>query len=171
MGGLKTQSLNMSVWHNNTFGRNSFLGEVDLDLSEWDFSNTHINEYALKARVKASFLLHTVHDRSVWMMLTGPAESFRSQHKVQHLFLGSRRTAGDRWEWLSGSCRRRLTVSTCLLTLDPFHSWSWTAYLCLIASTGKRTSRMETGEVQIWVKDCKNLPPVRGVIIDPFVKW
>uniref|UniRef100_A0A667WRK9 Synaptotagmin-like 2a n=1 Tax=Myripristis murdjan TaxID=586833 RepID=A0A667WRK9_9TELE len=28
----------------------------------------------------------------------------------------------------------------------------------------------ETGEVQIWVKDCKNLPPVRGVIIDPFVK-
>ncbi|TMS14230.1 Synaptotagmin-like protein 2 [Larimichthys crocea] len=29
---------------------------------------------------------------------------------------------------------------------------------------------METGEVQIWVKDCKNLPPVRGVIIDPFVK-
>ncbi|GLD47277.1 synaptotagmin-like protein 2 isoform X1 [Lates japonicus] len=29
---------------------------------------------------------------------------------------------------------------------------------------------METGEVQIWVKDCKNLPSVRGVIIDPFVK-
>uniref|UniRef100_A0A8C2YZP1 Synaptotagmin-like 2a n=1 Tax=Cyclopterus lumpus TaxID=8103 RepID=A0A8C2YZP1_CYCLU len=78
---LKTQSLNISVWQNNTFGRNSFLGEVDLDMSEWDFSNTHINEYALK-----------------------------------------------------------------------------------------RTSRMETGEVQIWVKDCKNLPPVRGVFIDPFVK-
>lgn len=30
---------------------------------------------------------------------------------------------------------------------------------------------METGEVQIWVKDCKNLPPARGVTIDPFVKW
>lgn len=30
---------------------------------------------------------------------------------------------------------------------------------------------MEMGEVQIWVKDCKNLPPVRGVTIDPFVKW
>ena len=53
---LKTQDLNISVWHSNTFGRNSFLGEVDLDLSEWDFSNTHINEYALKARVKVSFL-------------------------------------------------------------------------------------------------------------------
>ena len=25
--------------------------------------------------------------------------------------------------------------------------------------------------MQIWVKDCKDLPPARGVIIDPFVKW
>lgn len=48
---LKMQNLNMSVWHNDTFGRNSFLGEVDMDLSEWDFGNTHINEYALQARV------------------------------------------------------------------------------------------------------------------------
>eukprot|EP00064_Thunnus_orientalis_P000558 superscaffoldBa00000028_g559 len=48
---LKTQSLNISVWHNDTFGRNSFLGEVDLDLSEWDFSNTQINEFALKPRL------------------------------------------------------------------------------------------------------------------------
>lgn len=52
---LKNQNLNASVWHNDTFGRNSFLGEVDLDLSEWDFRNTQINEYTLKTRVKASF--------------------------------------------------------------------------------------------------------------------
>lgn len=51
---LKTQALDVSVWHNDTFGRNAFLGKVDLDLSEWDFSNTRINDYALKARVKAS---------------------------------------------------------------------------------------------------------------------
>lgn len=51
---LKTQSLNVSVWHNDTFGRNAFLGKVDLDLSEWDFSNTQINEYALKARVNTT---------------------------------------------------------------------------------------------------------------------
>lgn len=43
----------MSVWHNDTFGRNSFLGEVDVDLSGWDFGNTQINEYALQARVRA----------------------------------------------------------------------------------------------------------------------
>lgn len=53
---LKTQNLNVSVWHNDTFGRNSFLGEVELDLSEWDFNNTRINEYMLKSRVRLSFL-------------------------------------------------------------------------------------------------------------------
>lgn len=50
---LRTQNLNMSVWHNDTFGRNSFLGEVDVDLSRWDFANTQINEYPLQARVGA----------------------------------------------------------------------------------------------------------------------
>ncbi|KAF1379008.1 hypothetical protein PFLUV_G00196610 [Perca fluviatilis] len=114
---LKTQNLNISVWHNNTFGWNSFLGEVDLDLSEWDFSNTHINEFPLKARVSAQ----------------SPAPSpllvmdSRGQMRVALRFLPQ-------------------------------------------TSHSKRTARIETGEVQIWVKDCKNLPPVRGVIIDPFVK-
>ncbi|XP_034058329.1 synaptotagmin-like protein 2 isoform X1 [Gymnodraco acuticeps] len=117
MGGLKTQSLNISVWHNNTFGRNSFLGEVDLDLSEWDFSNTHINEYALKARVSAQSPAS----------FPGQQADSRGQMRVALRFLPQ-------------------------------------------TSHRKRTSRMATGEVQIWVKDCKNLPPVRGVIIDPFVK-
>uniref|UniRef100_A0A8C6S492 Synaptotagmin-like protein 2 n=1 Tax=Neogobius melanostomus TaxID=47308 RepID=A0A8C6S492_9GOBI len=104
---LKSQHLNVSVWHNDTFGRNSFLGQVDLDLSEWDFSNATINEYTLKARVTKPFLV--------------------GQMRVALRFLPQ-------------------------------------------TSHGKRTSRMETGEVQIWVKDCKNLPPIRGVIIDSFVK-
>ncbi|XP_078122919.1 synaptotagmin-like protein 2 isoform X10 [Sander vitreus] len=114
---LKTQNLNISVWHNNTFGWNGFLGEVDLDLSEWDFSNTHINEFPLKARFSAQ----------------SPAPSpllvmdSRGQMRVALRFLPQ-------------------------------------------TSHSKKTSRIETGEVQIWVKDCKNLPPVRGVIIDPFVK-
>lgn len=49
---LNTQKLNTSVWHNDTFGRNMFLGEVELDLAEWDFSNTQMNEYLLKGRVR-----------------------------------------------------------------------------------------------------------------------
>uniref|UniRef100_A0A3P9AHJ1 Synaptotagmin-like 2a n=1 Tax=Esox lucius TaxID=8010 RepID=A0A3P9AHJ1_ESOLU len=88
---LKTQNLNVSVWHNDNFGRNSFLGKVDLDLSEWDFSNTQMNDYTLKERVRL--------------------------HK-----------------------------------------------------TVVQSTKTETGEVQIWVKDCKNLPAVRDMVIDPFVK-
>ncbi|KAI3353693.1 hypothetical protein L3Q82_004930 [Scortum barcoo] len=47
---LRTQTLILSVWHHDTFGRNSFLGEVDVDLSKWDFDHTQMNYLALKAR-------------------------------------------------------------------------------------------------------------------------
>ncbi|XP_045896714.1 synaptotagmin-like protein 2 isoform X5 [Micropterus dolomieu] len=117
---LKTQNLNISVWHNDTFRRNSFLGEVNLDLSEWDFSNTQINEYALKTRV------FQVSAQTATLSLSRLID-IRGQMRVALRFLPQ-------------------------------------------TSDSKRTSRTETGEVQIWVKDCKNLPPVRGVIIDPFVK-
>ncbi|OXB57769.1 hypothetical protein ASZ78_012668 [Callipepla squamata] len=53
---LKNQSLNISVWHNDTFGRNSFLGEVELDLGTWDWndkSNKQINWFPLKPRTSA----------------------------------------------------------------------------------------------------------------------
>ncbi|XP_060912068.1 synaptotagmin-like protein 2 isoform X2 [Labrus mixtus] len=112
---LKSQIINISVWHNDTFGRNSFLGDVDLDLSEWDFSNTHINEYALKAGVSSQITTQT----------------------PSHL----------------ADSRGQMRVALRFLPL-----------------TSQSQSRMETSEVQIWVKDCKNLPPVRGVVIDPFVK-
>ncbi|KAK2828927.1 hypothetical protein Q5P01_019961 [Channa striata] len=114
---LKTHNLNISVWHNDTFGRNSFLGEVDLDLSEWDFSNAQINEYTLKTRV----LTQTSTSSPSRLMDSG----------------GKMRVA---------------------LRFLPQMSHS------------NSTSRMEPGELQIWVKDCKNLPSVRGVMIDPFVK-
>ncbi|XP_042074806.1 synaptotagmin-like protein 2 [Haplochromis burtoni] len=114
---LKTQSLNVSVWHDSSFGRNRFLGDVNLNLLEWDFSNTQINEYALKTRVSAQ--------------ASAPAASClidsRAQMRVALRFLPQ-------------------------------------------TSLSRRTSTMESTEVQIWVKDCKNLPLVRGLIIDPFVK-
>ncbi|XP_020320284.1 synaptotagmin-like protein 2 isoform X9 [Oncorhynchus kisutch] len=114
---LKTQALNVSVWHNDNFGRNSFLGEVDLDLSEWDFSNTQMNDYALKARISTQSLSPS-HSQSI---------DHRGEMRIGLRFL-------------------------------PQISYS------------KRSSKTETGEVQIWVKDCKNLPAIRGAIIDPFVK-
>ncbi|XP_051877261.1 synaptotagmin-like protein 2 isoform X7 [Pristis pectinata] len=50
---LLIQKLNLSVWHNDTLGRNSFLGEVDLDLASWDWSNRELNWYLLKSRIPA----------------------------------------------------------------------------------------------------------------------
>ncbi|XP_034034741.1 synaptotagmin-like protein 2 isoform X7 [Thalassophryne amazonica] len=114
---LKRQNLNVSVWHNDTFGRNAFLGEVDLDLSEWDFNNTQINEYTLKPRAS--------------VQPSTPSESFE----------------------FDGAAEMRVA-----LRFLPQMSHS------------KKMSNIETGEVQIWVKDCKNLRPVRDAIIDPFVK-
>ncbi|KAG7471332.1 hypothetical protein MATL_G00123460 [Megalops atlanticus] len=106
---LKTQTLNVSVWHNDTFGRNSFLGEVEVDLSKWDFGNTQMNNFTLKPRTPS-----------------GPQPSeFRGEMRLALRFLP------------------QITYSN-------------------------KTSN--TGEVHIWIKDCKDLPIIRGTSIDPFVK-
>ncbi|KAF7205667.1 synaptotagmin-like protein 2 isoform X1 [Nothobranchius furzeri] len=105
---LKKQNLNISVWHNDPLGRNSFLGEVGLDLSKWDFNNTELNEYILKSRASAQ---------------TSACPRDKGQMRVGLRFV-------------------------------PHTSHS------------KGSSRPEAGELLIWVKDCRNLPPS----INPFVK-
>lgn len=114
---LRKQSLNVSVWHNGLFGRNGFLGDVDLNLSEWDFNNTEINEYALKAQV--------------------PKEIFG------RLDLGLNENRG----------KMRVALKFVLQTVK-----------------SKKNKRTDAGELLIWVKDCKDLPQVRGVILNPFLK-
>ncbi|XP_078077958.1 synaptotagmin-like protein 2 isoform X11 [Mustelus asterias] len=47
---LMAQTLNLSVWHNDTFGRNSFLGEVEIELNKWDWSNKKMDWHNLKPR-------------------------------------------------------------------------------------------------------------------------
>ncbi|XP_036450807.1 synaptotagmin-like protein 2 isoform X6 [Colossoma macropomum] len=111
---LKAHTLNLSVWHNDTFGRNSFLGEVDVDLSEWDFNNTHMMDYALKGRVLAQM----------------------SPKRVNHCVE------------MSGEMRVALRF---------------------LQQTSQSKKTPQTGEVQIWVKECKDLPAREGAI-DPFVK-
>ncbi|XP_067103050.1 uncharacterized protein sytl2b isoform X2 [Osmerus mordax] len=108
---LRTQTLILSVWHHDTFGRNSFLGEVDVDLSKWDFDHTQMNYLALKAR---------------------PTTCLKQ--------------SDDRGEM-------RLAIR----------------FLPQIAHSVAKEGPI-TGEVHIWVKDCKNLPLIRGASIDPYVK-
>uniref|UniRef100_A0A672ZEJ7 Synaptotagmin-like 2a n=1 Tax=Sphaeramia orbicularis TaxID=375764 RepID=A0A672ZEJ7_9TELE len=94
---LRTQTLILSVWHHDTFGRNSFLGEVDVDLSKWDFDHTQMNYLALKARY---ILIY---------------------------------------------------------------------FLCHFLFKGLAKDNANSGEIHIWVKECKNLPLIRATI-DPYVK-
>ncbi|XP_056592162.1 synaptotagmin-like protein 2 isoform X2 [Triplophysa dalaica] len=114
MDTLKTLKLNLSVWHNDTFGHNSFLGETELDLAEWDFNNTQRNEYLLKGR--AQVLPSPIHSAC--------SEEIRAEMRVVLRFL---------------------------------------------SQTSDTHKNKVNGEVQIWVKECKNLPISRGSI-DPFVK-
>ncbi|XP_056592165.1 synaptotagmin-like protein 2 isoform X5 [Triplophysa dalaica] len=115
MDTLKTLKLNLSVWHNDTFGHNSFLGETELDLAEWDFNNTQRNEYLLKGR-QAQVLPSPIHSAC--------SEEIRAEMRVVLRFL---------------------------------------------SQTSDTHKNKVNGEVQIWVKECKNLPISRGSI-DPFVK-
>ncbi|NXC95476.1 SYTL2 protein, partial [Certhia familiaris] len=109
---LKNQSLNISVWHNDTFGRNSFLGEVELDLGAWDWndpSNKQINWFPLKPRASA-----------ITLNLENRGEMKLALQYVPH------------------------------------------------PVGGKKTP--STGEVHIWVKECHNLPLLRGNRINSFIK-
>ncbi|KAK3531535.1 hypothetical protein QTP70_024923 [Hemibagrus guttatus] len=106
---LKTQVLNLSVWHNDIFGRNSFLGEAEIDLSKWDFGSPRINCLPLKPRNTSSVL--STDDRGEMRL----AIRFLPQISFSKPALGS-------------------------------------------------------GEIHIWVRDCKNLPLIRGVTVNPYVK-
>nr|XP_005287603.1 synaptotagmin-like protein 2 isoform X8 [Chrysemys picta bellii] len=109
---VKTQRLNLSVWHNDTFGRNSFLGEVELDLGTWDWNdklNKQMNWYLLKPRTPSAAL------------------ELENRGEIK-------------------------------LALQ---------YVPQPVGGNKTPS---TGEVHIWVKECNDLPLLRGNKINSFVK-
>ncbi|XP_070987211.1 synaptotagmin-like protein 2 isoform X2 [Oncorhynchus clarkii lewisi] len=109
---LRTQTLILSVWHHDTFGRNSFLGEVDVDLSKWDFDHTQMNYLALKSRPTSSL----------------QPSDYRGEMKLAIRFLPQ------------------------------------------VSHSPGKDPPSNKGEVHIWMKDCKNLPLIRGATINPYVK-
>ncbi|XP_044114321.1 synaptotagmin-like protein 2 isoform X10 [Neovison vison] len=109
---LKTQKLNLSVWHRDTFKRNSFLGEVELDLETWDWDNKQNKQlkwYPLKRKTAPTAL---------------EAEN-RGEMKLALQYVP-----------------------------EPI--------------PGKKLPT--TGEVHIWVKECVDLPQLRGSHLNSFVK-
>ncbi|XP_037696866.1 synaptotagmin-like protein 2 isoform X2 [Choloepus didactylus] len=109
---LKTQKLNLSVWHRDTFKRNSFLGEVELDLETWDWDN--------------------------------------KQNKQLKWYPLKRKTAP-----LAVEAENRGEMKLALQYVpEPI--------------PGKKL--LTTGEVHIWVKECLDLPLLRGSHLNSFVK-
>ncbi|XP_048215312.1 synaptotagmin-like protein 2 isoform X7 [Perognathus longimembris pacificus] len=109
---LKTQKLNLSVWHRDALKRNSFLGEVELDLEAWDWDNkqsTQLRWYPLKRKTAPVAL---------------EAEN-RGEMKLALQYVP-----------------------------EP--------------NPGKKLHT--TGEVHIWVKECLELPLLRGNHLNSFVR-
>nr|XP_015219639.1 PREDICTED: synaptotagmin-like protein 5 isoform X1 [Lepisosteus oculatus]XP_015219640.1 PREDICTED: synaptotagmin-like protein 5 isoform X1 [Lepisosteus oculatus]XP_015219641.1 PREDICTED: synaptotagmin-like protein 5 isoform X1 [Lepisosteus oculatus]XP_015219642.1 PREDICTED: synaptotagmin-like protein 5 isoform X1 [Lepisosteus oculatus]XP_015219643.1 PREDICTED: synaptotagmin-like protein 5 isoform X1 [Lepisosteus oculatus] len=48
---LETRTLQLSVWHNDRFGHNSFLGEVEVPFDSWEFENQTEEWFSLQPKV------------------------------------------------------------------------------------------------------------------------
>ncbi|KAM9175560.1 synaptotagmin-like protein 1 isoform 1-T2 [Mergus octosetaceus] len=48
---LQGRTLNLSVWHHDSLGRNLFLGEVEIALGAWDWANTRPEWFTLQPRM------------------------------------------------------------------------------------------------------------------------
>ncbi|XP_063566805.1 synaptotagmin-like protein 2 isoform X10 [Gorilla gorilla gorilla] len=109
---LKTQKLNLSIWHRDTFKRNSFLGEVELDLETWDWDN--------------------------------------KQNKQLRWYPLKRKTAP--------------------VALEAENRGEMKLALQYVPEPVPGKKLPTTGEVHIWVKECLDLPLLRGSHLNSFVK-
>ncbi|NXB24610.1 SYTL5 protein, partial [Rhagologus leucostigma] len=51
---LETRTLQLSVWHYDRFGRNSFLGEVEIPFDSWNFENQGDEWFVLQPKVEVA---------------------------------------------------------------------------------------------------------------------
>uniref|UniRef100_A0AAQ4PMU1 Synaptotagmin-like protein 5 n=1 Tax=Gasterosteus aculeatus aculeatus TaxID=481459 RepID=A0AAQ4PMU1_GASAC len=51
---LETRTLQVSVWHHDRFGHNSFLGEVELTFDSWEFDSQLEDWYALQPKAESN---------------------------------------------------------------------------------------------------------------------
>ncbi|KAM8858082.1 synaptotagmin-like protein 5 isoform 2-T2 [Synchiropus picturatus] len=51
---LETRTLQVSVWHHDRFGHNSFLGEVELTFDSWEFDSQIEEWYALQPKMESN---------------------------------------------------------------------------------------------------------------------
>ncbi|XP_051579294.1 synaptotagmin-like protein 2 isoform X2 [Myxocyprinus asiaticus] len=54
---LPEKTLNLSVWHNDSRGRNMFLGQVEISLKTWDWGHEALSWYNLQPKVDRKTIL------------------------------------------------------------------------------------------------------------------
>ncbi|NWS91945.1 SYTL4 protein, partial [Toxostoma redivivum] len=115
---LLTRTLQFSVWHHDRFGRNTFLGEVEVPLDAWNFES-HLEEFLpLHGKMGAD---------------AGGLHQYRGELVVSMKYIPSAKHPG--------------------------------------AGNGRKGKTGEGGELQVWIKEAKNLTAAKsGGTSDSFVK-
>ncbi|NWR29225.1 SYTL4 protein, partial [Tachuris rubrigastra] len=115
---LLTRTLQFSVWHHDRFGRNTFLGEVEVALDAWNF-DSHLEEF-LPLHGKAGADAAGLHQ-------------YKGELVVSMKYIPSVKHPG--------------------------------------AGNGRKGKTVEGGEIQVWIKEAKNLTAAKsGGTSDSFVK-
>ena len=65
---LENRTLWLTVWHNDTFGRNDFLGEVSIPMDEYTFTKTSPRWYPLQDRVGLDCNKHLHYNISLYQL-------------------------------------------------------------------------------------------------------
>ncbi|NXB41648.1 SYTL4 protein, partial [Leucopsar rothschildi] len=115
---LLTRTLQFSVWHHDRFGRNTFLGEVELPLDAWNFES-HLEEFLpLHGKMGAD---------------AAGLHQYKGELVVSMKYIPSAKHPG--------------------------------------AGNGRKGKTGEGGELQVWIKEAKNLTAAKsGGTSDSFVK-
>ncbi|NXW05155.1 SYTL4 protein, partial [Fregetta grallaria] len=115
---LLARTLQFSVWHHDRFGRNTFLGEVEVPLDAWNFES-HLEEFLpLHGKIGAD---------------AAGLHQYKGELVVSMKYIPSSKHPG--------------------------------------AGNGRKGKTGENGELQVWIKEAKNLTAVKsGGTSDSFVK-
>ncbi|NWR68643.1 SYTL4 protein, partial [Centropus unirufus] len=115
---LRTRTLQFSVWHHDRFGRNTFLGEVEVPLDSWNFKS-HLEEFLpLHSKIGAD---------------AAGLHQYKGELVVSMKYIPSPKHPG--------------------------------------AGNGRKGKTGEGGELQVWIKEAKNLTAAKSSgTSDSFVK-
>lgn len=131
---LQGRILNLSVWHHDSLNRNLFMGEVEIELKAWDWSNTGPQWFNLQPRVP----------------VTPDALSSRGKLNLALKFI----SAGSEGEGLPPTGELHIWVKNAQ-NLIPFKGSAADSFVqCYILPDDRKASRQKTRTVK------KNLSPV-----------